>query len=44
MSPKRLVPLVEGKGDMLAIPKLLGRLLHEREAFDAVFWMHIPWR
>ena len=37
MSPKRLVLLVEGQGDVDAAPILVGRLLKEYSAFDAVF-------
>jgi len=37
MSPKRLVLLVEGDGDVEAAPVLVGRLLHEHSAFDAMF-------
>lgn len=37
MSPKRLVLLVEGEGDVEAAPILVGRLLNEYSAYDAVF-------
>jgi hypothetical protein len=37
MTPKRLVLLVEGQGDVEAAPILLKRLLNEYGAFDAVF-------
>ncbi len=37
MSPKRLVLLVEGQGDVEAAPILIARVLQEHEAFDAVF-------
>jgi len=36
MSPKRLVLLVEGQGDVEAVPLLLKRLLGEQQAFDVV--------
>jgi hypothetical protein len=36
VNPKRLVLLVEGQGDVEAAPVLIGRLLRERAAFDAV--------
>lgn len=37
MTPKRLVLLVEGEGDVQAAPVLLKRLLAEQQAFDVVF-------
>lgn len=37
MTPKRLVLLVEGDGDVAAAPILLKRLLAEHNAFDVVF-------
>ena len=44
MSPKRLVLLVEGQGDVEAAPILVGRLLNEYSAFDAVFLDPHPFR
>ena len=44
MTPKRLVLLVEGQGDVEAAPILLSRLLHEYGAFDAVFLDPDPFR
>jgi hypothetical protein len=44
MSPKRLVLLVEGQGDVEAAPILVGRLLTEHAAFDAVFLDPHPFR
>ncbi len=45
MSPKRLVLLVEGQGDVEAAPVLVGRFLKEYSAFDAVFLdSHPPFR
>ena len=37
MSPKRLLLLVEGEGDVEAAPILLKRLISECGAFDVVF-------
>jgi hypothetical protein len=42
MSPKRLVLLVEGQGDVQAAPVLMERLLKEYAAFDAVFLDSLP--
>jgi len=44
MTPKRLVLLVEGEGDVEAAPVLLRRLLNEYGAFDAVFPDPDPFR
>lgn len=44
MSPKRLVLLVEGQGDVEAAPVLVSRLLNEYSAFDAVFLDPRPFR
>ena len=44
MTRKRLVLLVEGDGDVEAAPVLLARLLHEYQAFDAVFLDPHPFR
>jgi len=44
MTPKRLVLLVEGQGDVEAAPVLLGRLLNEYGAFDLVFVDPAPLR
>jgi len=44
MTAKRLVLLVEGDGDVEAVPILLGRLLHEYRAFDVVFLDGHPFR
>lgn len=44
MSPKRLVLLVEGQGDVAAAPVLLKRLLHEYNAFDNVILDEKPLR
>jgi hypothetical protein len=42
MSPKRLVLLVEGPGDVEAAPILVKRLLKEYAAFDAVLLDQLP--
>ncbi len=44
MTPKRLVLLVEGQGDVEAAPVLLKRLLGEYHAFDIVFPDPAPFR
>jgi len=44
MEPKRLVLLVEGQGEVEAAPVLVGRLLEERSAFDAIFLDPYPFR
>ena len=40
MTPKRLVLLVEGQGDVEAAPILLGRLLNEYGAFQFPAHVH----
>jgi hypothetical protein len=44
MTPKRLVLLVEGQGDVEAAPVFLKRLLDEYSAFDVVFPDPAPFR
>jgi hypothetical protein len=35
--PRELVPMVEGDGDVLAVPALLTHLMTELDSWDAVF-------
>ncbi len=44
MTPKRLVLLVEGQGDVEAAPVLVKRLLAEHDAFDVVLLDPYPFR